>query len=428
MSEANTVQEEQPQRLRILLADDSRIIRVAVRRILEDKVELLEASDGEEAWQALLEDDGIDVLLTDLGMPKLNGYELIERVRDPQNSRRLRTLPIIVLSGADEPDEKQRALDAGASDYITKPFDTQQITDRVEALAREALRHRAAASDPGSAEDSGELDRETGMANRALFVEQGEKDIAFAKRYGKEMSLLLLRVDDIESLIESHGVPLIEQMVRRLGEFIVQCLRRPDSVGRLGRHEFGILAPMTNDLGGLTVANRILERVRSVRFNTKRGPLQFTVSLGLASPKVNGLSDYPSLAAIAEERLDRAMQSGGDRVVYEDENAPSALAAVEFDEEVEVDAAEPEEAVADVVDEEPPAAEVPALPPEVAKLDRLPDSLDVIRWLIAQGQGECLSEHRRDLLQQLLPLLDFVADDEAMNLDTPLAVMRSQLK
>lgn len=423
MSEAQTAQDAQTQRLRILLADDSRIIRVAVRRILEDKVELLEASDGEEALQTLLEDDAIDVLLTDLGMPKLDGYQLIERLRDPQNARRLRTLPIIVLSGADEPEEKQRALDAGASDYITKPFDTQQITERVEALAREALRHREAGGDPGSAEDRGELDRETGMANRALFEEQGEKDVAFAKRYSKELSLLLLRVDDIDALTESHGVALIEQMIRRLGEFIVQCLRRPDSVGRLGRHEFGILAPMTNDLGGLTVANRILDRVRSVRFNTKRGPLQFTVSLGLASPKVNGLSDYATLAAIAEERLARALQAGGDQVVYEAEDAPSALAAAEQDEVMEVDAADIAADTGDI----PPVESVPP-PPTVIALDSLPESLDVVRWLIAHEQGERLHEHRRALLQRLLPLLDFVADDEALNLDTPLAVMRSQLK
>ncbi len=434
MSDAPNAPPAGSQRLRVLLADDSRIIRVAVRRILADSVDLVETRDGEEAWQVLSGADDFDVLLTDLSMPKLDGYQLIERLRDPQNPRHLRNLPIVVLSGADEPEEKQRALDAGASDYITKPFNTQQISQRIAALAREAARHREDVGAPGSASDPGAMDPKTRLANRALFEQQAERDLAFAKRHGKELSLLLIRVDAPQSLIERHGAALIEQLLRKLGEFIVQCVRRLETVGRVGQYEFGVLAPMTNDLGGVVVANRILSRIRAVRFNTARGPLSFTVSLGLAAPGVHLLKDVDSLMEIARRRLGRAAQAGGDCVVYDDHPVPAAKqppeeqaagrqavepAAEEAPQHAQV---ETDAAVASM----PATADSPAssaTPPEP-----LPEALDVALWLVAEGQAQRLAGHHRRLLQQLMPLLDAIDAGGELELGDSLQLLRGALE
>jgi diguanylate cyclase (GGDEF)-like protein len=268
------------------------------------------------------------------------------------------------------------------------------------------------------------------------------------------MCLLVLSIDHIDELIESHGTSLVDQLVRRLGQFVVQCLRRPDSVGRLGRHQFGVLAPMTNDLGGMTIANRILQRVRAVRFNTPRGPLSFTVSIGLAAPRSATLSDYVALHEIAARRQQAAQAAGGDRVVFAERDSSVLEAVAESNIAAENAAqAEAETALPQI---DAPAASESAAQPRVPveeedalpaldmtaddgddadatqsvahMLDELPPSLDVITWMIDSGQGERLAVHRRALLCRLLPLLDFAAGDHELHLDTPLAVIRSRLK
>jgi len=468
MSEAQNVPKPGPQRLRVLLADDSRIIRVAVRRILADSVDLVEAKDGEEAWQVLSESDEFDVLLTDLSMPKLDGYQLIERVRDPQNPRHLRNLPIVVLSGADEPEEKQRALDAGASDYVTKPFNTQQISERIAALAREAARHRDDVGAPGSASDPGAMDPRTRLANRALFEQQAERDLAFAKRHGKDLSLMLVCVDAPQALVERHGVQLTEQLVRKLGEFLGQCVRRPDTVGRIGRYQFGVLAPMTNDLGAVVVANRILSRIRAVRFNTARGSLSFTVSLGLAAPSAHLLENVESLKEIALRRLRLAVKAGGDRAIYDDHRpqaaadaSPAAAQDGSADEAAAAAAAgdvggAAKEGLAEPAvggdgagdngagEESRPsqsgtdAASAAAMPaelqsatsaaPQPATAGQLPEALEVALWLVADGQSQRLAGHHRHLLQRVMPLIEAIDADEELELGDALQGLRAALR
>src|SRR5256885_6967375 len=106
----------------VLVADDSRVIRKAVTKILGNDFELVEADDGEAAWQQIERDQRIEVLMTDIEMPKLDGYGLICRVRAADESR-LRDLPIIVITGAEDETTRERAYACGATDFITKPID-----------------------------------------------------------------------------------------------------------------------------------------------------------------------------------------------------------------------------------------------------------------------------------------------------------------
>ncbi|MEM7292489.1 MAG: response regulator [Pseudomonadota bacterium] len=410
-------------KLRILLADDSRIIRVAVQRILTEEFELQEAENGEEAWNILSEDDSIDVLLTDLDMPKLDGYGLIERLRASENPMRLRNLPVMVLSGTDDMDEKERALNCGATDYVTKPFDTNQITARVEALARQARQQREELLNAGSKDDPGTVDPLTGLANLAYFEHHGAKDLSFTQRHSKDLSIILVRVDNIDKLIENNGPAVVDQLLQKLGEFLASSVRTLETVARIAPHKFGIIAPMTNDIGVLELANRIMKKVHKTVFRNSSGEMTFTVSMGIASPRVHLLKSFDQLVEIAERRLGLAIDEGGDCIVHEDigpsrtkEEADSSSDGT-LDDAVVIERA--------VQEEDSPASpknDLHALPNS-----NDPPPLETALWLLKEGKGEHIRYHYKPLLQRLIPLLEHADECWSLGLGDSIKTLHKRL-
>lgn len=120
---------------RILIADDSRLVRAVLIKRIEGRFDFREAADGEQAWEILLEDAGIRVLISDLTMPKLDGYGLLQRVRGSELAR-IRELPVVVVSGSDSAEERERVRAAGANDLITKGIDAAQLLSRLDILMR----------------------------------------------------------------------------------------------------------------------------------------------------------------------------------------------------------------------------------------------------------------------------------------------------
>ncbi len=120
-------------KVRILVADDEARIRRSITRVLGAQgYEVTTADDGREAWERVASDD-FDVVLTDIMMPALDGFELTERIRsDP----RTRLTPVVLVTGLDATEDRIRGIDAGADDFITKPFDAHELSARVRSLAK----------------------------------------------------------------------------------------------------------------------------------------------------------------------------------------------------------------------------------------------------------------------------------------------------
>ena len=399
-------------KLRILLAEDSNIVRVAIKRILSNQFELLEAGNGELAWNQLSTDDSIDLLITDIAMPGLDGYGLIERLRASENPLHLRSLPIMVLSGTDDMAERERAFACGATDYVTKPFDTSQITARVEALARQAKQQRQELRGVGVRDDPGTVDPLTGLSNLAYFEHQGAKNLSFTQRHNNDLSIILISVDNFDYLVDKIGAAPVDRMLRKLGEFIVFAVRTLETVARTAPHKFGIIAPMTNDIGALELANRIVKRVGKTVFRNFSGDMHFTVSVGLASPRVHLLKDFAELVEIADRRLELAVKSGGDCIVHED--AKPHPVEQPTDPEVSIGVATP-----------PAVIEQPKTEPQFES-NAAPD-LETALWLLKNGQGEQLDPHYKSILTNLLPLLEHADQHWSLNLQDSLKALRQRL-
>ena len=134
---------------RVLLVDDSKFVRTTFRLILSRSFTVIEAADGEAGWDALLADPQIAIVFSDLNMPKLDGYGLIERVRKAEDPR-LRELPVIVISGKEDEASRKKARAAGANDFISKNADGTEILTRLDNVLRVMrARPQAAARPPG---------------------------------------------------------------------------------------------------------------------------------------------------------------------------------------------------------------------------------------------------------------------------------------
>ena len=137
----------------VLVVDDSRVVRRAIAGVLGAHFEVLEAGDGVEGWRMLRQESRIDVVISDIQMPEMDGYTLICKVRAAEDPG-LRDIPIIVITSAEDDITRERAYACGANAFVLKPFDAAQLLQGVQAQLGEAATltpAAAAASAPAAA-------------------------------------------------------------------------------------------------------------------------------------------------------------------------------------------------------------------------------------------------------------------------------------
>lgn len=217
-------------KLRALIADDSRIVRATLTKHLGDLFDFSEAHDGEEAWDSLLRDEEIALLITDLTMPRLDGYGLLRRMRGSK-AQRLRDMPVVVVSGADEMEERRLAKEAGATDLITKGMATAKLVSRLDLLAQLVIaqREHEAVADAGAA--SGQV---TATVSPYLLQSGAERRLGYAIRQQENFALLSLCLG-LPDGVDHVGLRRdMEAMLR-------QILRQTDAVARTGAADFTIV-------------------------------------------------------------------------------------------------------------------------------------------------------------------------------------------
>ena len=296
----------------VLVADDSRIMRFAINKMLGDEYELVEVDNGEKAWQQLLHNDSIKILLTDLQMPIVDGYELIERLRKPENPQHLREMPVIVLSSFDPDDAHNQVMEQGMLEYVAKPFNSTQIKDCVKSLLDQAI------SDEGRG-GAGSLDKVTGLTGWEHFIGKGGRDLAYVRRESKDISLVLIEVDRVSELIVEYGHTVLDQFLNSLGSYLQEQVRTLDTISRISPYRFGVILPLTNDLGAVAMAQRVMEKVRILSANGSSRQFRFSMSVGIAAPRVHHCRSFNEIMDIASRRLAMAIDFGGNTMIYEDQ-------------------------------------------------------------------------------------------------------------
>jgi diguanylate cyclase (GGDEF)-like protein len=296
---------------RVLVVDDAQVMRRAVEKMLRGEYDVVLAEDGEAGWEALQRDAHIDILITDIQMPRLDGYGLICRARADRDPR-IHGLPIITITAAEDDETRIRAYACGSTDFLTKPFDKQLLESRVHAylrLKRASLLHSA--SDTQAANP---VDALTGLSGLGAFIKTGTDYFQRAKAGGQDLSVTALDIDNFMVLQRQHGPAVTDPLLKQIAAGLTATVRKEDIVARVGKSEFAILIPHADRNRAMALCERLRERVADETATTAGGPMAVTASFGLVTLSADTPETFEKFLALVEQRLSQARSDGGNRV------------------------------------------------------------------------------------------------------------------
>jgi diguanylate cyclase (GGDEF)-like protein len=356
----------------VLLVDDSRVMRKAISRALGGEFEVLETEHGVQGWETLIGKDDIEVVISDIEMPEMDGYELLGKIRGSANTR-INGIPVIIITGADDEETRQQALDCGATDFVTKPVDNTQLLARTRAAARanQTARNLAqTATVIEELEDQSTLDPLTRLTSRRYFMQRGEQDIAYARRHNLDLAVVRLDIDHLKKLYREYGDGFIDGLLAWFAKTIKPVARIEDTVARVGGGEFALLAPGAGPDESLTLARRLQAAIAAKPFTRDYVDVEIRASIAIVHLSENRDFAIDTMLEAAELLQKNARRAGGDTILTAKGVAEGVGAS---------DVPAGEDVLASVVDGDLIAEEIsvdalPELAPELA-LDAAP-SLD----------------------------------------------------
>lgn len=350
---------------RVLFIDDSRLMRMCARKILGQQFELQLAESAEQGWEILCEDEGIQVVFTDLHMTGKSGYELLRMVRN-SDSPRLAELPVVLITGAeDKEDKRSHALTLGATDFITKPFEASELLARASSHADSGQSRRRLRQ----LESEHHLDPDTGLGNRSYCRQRLTEAMSFARRHDQALSLMHLQLEGLGRLIDDLGPTHGRRAMTNIGRTLKARIRREDTLYRSGRDCFTFILPATDIDGARRLRHRFVPDLESLGMGESAEALDVRVRFSVQEPALDGTLDAD---AVLREGL-----------------------AAEL-EEIEPRPARPPSAPADTA-AEPHARSDPRPGPG--------PSVDRALELLAEGRSDVVQKQLGALREQLEPLL-----------------------
>jgi diguanylate cyclase (GGDEF)-like protein len=282
---------------RLLIVDDEEIMREFLKEVLDDEGYAVDlAASGREAVDRMLESE-YDVVITDIVMPELDGLGVVAATKDLPYE-----VDVIVMTGYASMETAVESMKLGATDYITKPFNIDQIRIIVaNALEERELKKRAA-----EGEFYKELSKKDGLTelyNHRFFHQLLDTEISRADRYSRVVTLLMIDIDDFKMYNDSHGHPAGDLALKRLAYLLRHSSRSCDYIARYGGEEFAIVVPEIDAEAARRMADRIRRLVEESGFEGEEvmDGGRLTISVGVAS--------YPRHAASKQELVERADQA-----------------------------------------------------------------------------------------------------------------------
>lgn len=297
----------------VLIIDDDRKVQNEVKQIL-NQANLFdvyyEANDGIEGFKILLNKD-IDLVLCDVMMPGIDGFKFLsmKKARPEFNE-----IPVIMLTGAEDVKLKVKALEMGASDYITKPFDPGELIARVKVHYKIKLLQEELKATNRRLEELSNTDGLTKLYNRRYFMELLELEFQRSQRYQARFAFLMMDLDHFKVINDTYGHLIGDRVLYEIAQILQENLRVNDVVGRYGGEEFALFMPETDLKGALVVAERYRKRIEDFVLVEKDQKIKVTISMGVACyphPEINSVDD---LIRLSDNALYKAKRNGRNRV------------------------------------------------------------------------------------------------------------------
>ncbi|GGF14545.1 hypothetical protein GCM10011611_20440 [Aliidongia dinghuensis] len=300
-----------------MIVDDAATNIEILNEVLGVEYDSLFAMDGATALQ-LAVDEQPDLILLDVVMPGLDGYEVCRRLKaDP----RTKGVPVIFISGLSEEADEAKGLEIGAIDYIAKPFSPPIVRARVR-------NHLQLKRYQDMLERLSVLDGLTGISNRRRFDEVLDHEWLRARRQGTPLSLIIIDVDCFKAYNDNYGHAAGDDCLRKVANMLANTARRTmDLVARYGGEEFVVIMPETDAAGGIVIAETLRRSVQALALAHTHSPVTnvVTVSIGGATLVPARHAQGPEeLVKLADVRLYEAKNAGRNRVAWSARPTPDA--------------------------------------------------------------------------------------------------------
>ncbi len=298
--------------MRILIAEDDRTSRRMLTAVVTKwGYEPIVTEDGGAAWSALRESDRPRLVLLDWDMPVLDGLEVCRRLRvlaasDPPY--------VILLTGRSETGDIVNGLNAGANDYLVKPFNNEELQARLQVGRRMVELQTSLLTARDGLAQQAMHDPLTGILNRRAILERLAEEVARARRQGGGLTVGMCDVDHFKRINDTYGHQAGDEVLKGLTSLMQAQLRDYDCVGRYGGEEFLLINPGAAGQREAGLYERLCARVSEAGMLARRGTISITVSIGVATAA--GGSTVDTLLAAADEALYQAKADGRNRVTY----------------------------------------------------------------------------------------------------------------
>ncbi len=296
---------------KILIVDDSRLIAHVAKTMLTKRGhEVILAQDGKAGLEAAKSEQP-DIILLDLIMPIMDGYEVCEHLKEDDSTKEI---PIIMVTSKAETADKVKGLEMGALDYVAKPFDEGELIARVNIHLRLRELYVTVQEQNRRLQEMANRDGLTGLYNHRYFHEQLSQDFLRAKRYHENLSCILFDIDFFKKFNDTYGHQTGDVVLRALATVIQRATRESDLAARYGGEEFAIILYYTEGEAAYQAAERLRTMVESHEVQDNGNVLRVTISLGVATFPHEKIHDSKELIEHADQALYKAKDNGRNRV------------------------------------------------------------------------------------------------------------------
>lgn len=287
----------------ILVVDDMTTTLLLLHDLLKDTYEVKIAKSGTKALEILESPNDIDLILLDIEMPDINGYDVCKRIK---NNETIKNIPIIFITGRTSQEDEEYGLNLGAIDYITKPFNKAIVKLRIKNYLNLKIKN-------DMLEKLSMYDGLTNIRNRRFFDETFEKTFSEIKRDKKSLAVLMIDIDFFKPYNDNYGHGQGDETLRKVAKALEKTIKRAsDFVARYGGEEFVILLKDINKDGVEAVANNLLNAIRELKITHEFSKIENYVTVSIGASFYNSSSDITKLELLlkADETLYNVKNSG----------------------------------------------------------------------------------------------------------------------
>jgi diguanylate cyclase (GGDEF)-like protein len=291
----------------VLVVDDSPVYHKLFEQMLSGQTYSLSfARDGNDALR-MYQEKSPDIIITDWIMPEFSGLELCERIRADKSSQ---YTYIILMTGNNEKGGVVKGLEAGADDYLVKPFDSSEMLARIGVGRRIIDLHRQLEDKRALLQEVASTDVLTGLPNRRAIEEWANKQLKGAARHGFPVWVVLGDLDSFKEINDSFGHEAGDTVLRTFADTLRKLTRISDMCGRLGGDEFLIVISHVSGDNIELAINRFRELFCALSFPFAGKSVSISATFGVAGSESGSLKDFDALVRKADEMLYEAKRAG----------------------------------------------------------------------------------------------------------------------